>query len=408
MDKNTPQDLPNLEQIQQMLLDFQRNPIARRLDKMFHKKSITDIYGIARKEMQHSKFLAWLLDPNESHNMRAFALKRLVSIIAQRGLQQNNEAKGFQQLKQELFVPRLKTNEVAILTEYSIDHNAQAKKHRRLDIFIQNLQIGGEKVNIAIENKVKSQEHSKQTEDYYRSIHQLFPKSQNIFLFLTTKSSKALDKAQEPSCSCKAFIEICYQDILTDILEPLLKEELSTQARTIIEDYIHNITTPSNNATTLDIMAMNNETKELLTQFWDANEELIRTAIQALAWDDEDDNAKELLQTLSKRDYTKYALNGIGAINKTNLAYEVVKNIPEPPHSKEKILQALDAVCKENKIPFLKNEEFDKSYNRRAIPIDVNGQRYYINNQWKKDNIKTFIDIVNHFPNVGITITEAQ
>lgn len=124
----------------------------------------------------------------------------------------------------------------------------------------------------------------------------------------------------KPSCDCKKFIEISYQDILEEILENILKEDISSQTKVIIKDYIHCITTPSNNSKNQNIMAMDEETRELLIKFWDSNEELIRAAIEALAWDSKDENAEEVLKLLNKRDYTKYELEGKKPINKSHLA----------------------------------------------------------------------------------------
>ena len=386
----------SMEDIQKMLINYQTDPNVRKLYRLFKKKSITDIYGIARKEMQHSKFIAWLLNPNESHGIDSFALKQLLFVIVRRGIQQNNTDSAFTNIKNDLLVPQLDTGNLSIVTEYSV-------KGGRIDIFVQNLNIGDKSVNIIIENKVESKEHKNQTQTYYKEISERFPNTYNIYLFLTPKSSKLLDNITEASCDCKSFIEISYQDILTDILENILKEDISSQTRVIIEDYIHNITTPSSNTNNQNIMAMNNETQELLKDFWKSNEDLITAALQALASSGEDENAEKALQFLNKRDrdYSEYKLNGKGPIRKRNLAYKIAEYIINTSNNIDVIFNTIDQKCKE--IHFLQTRKHYES--KRADIIRVNGKDYYINNQWTKETIDKLIDIVHDIPSLGIKIT---
>ena len=386
----------SMEDIQKMLINYQTDPNVRKLYRLFKKKSITDIYGIARKQMHHSKFIAWLLNPNESHGIDSFALKQLLFVIVRRGIQQNNTDSAFTNIKNDLLVSQLDTGNLSIVTEYSV-------KGGRIDIFVQNLNIGDKPVNIIIENKVESGEHDSQTQTYYKEISERFPNTYNIYLFLTPKSSKLLDNITEASCDCKSFIEISYQDILTDILENILKEDISSQTRIIIEDYIHNITTPSSNTNNQNIMAMNNETQELLKDFWKSNEDLITAALQALASSGEDENAEKALQFLNKRDrdYSEYKLNGKGPIRKRNLAYKIAEYIINTRDNVDIIFNTIDQKCKE--IYFLQTRKHYE--NKRADIIRVNGKDYYINNQWTKETIDKLIDIVHDIPSLGIKIT---
>ena len=386
----------SMEDIQKMLINYQTDPNIRKLYRLFKKKSITDIYGIARKEMQHSKFIAWLLNPNESHSIDSFALRQLLFVIVRRGIQQNNTDSAFTNIKNDLLLPQLDTGNLSIVTEYSV-------KGGRIDIFVQNLNIGDKSVNIIIENKVESNEHDGQTQTYYKEVSECFPNTYNIYLFLTPKSSKLLDNITEASCDCKSFIEISYQDILTDILENILKEDISSQTRVIIEDYIHNITTPSSNTNNQNIMAMNNETQELLKDFWKSNEDLITAALQALASSGEDENAEKALQFLNKRDrdYSEYKLNGKGPIRKRNLAYKIAEYIINTSNNIDVIFNTIDQKCKE--IHFLQTRKHYE--NKRADIIRVNGKDYYINNQWTKETIDKLIDIVHDIPSLRIKIT---
>lgn len=47
--------------VEQLLLDFNRNPDNRELQDFYSRKSMMEMMGVARSEVAHSAFLAWLL-----------------------------------------------------------------------------------------------------------------------------------------------------------------------------------------------------------------------------------------------------------------------------------------------------------------------------------------------------------
>ena len=56
-------------------------------DDFSHLQSLTnkeinlmDILRVSHKELQHSNFLAWLMSPNESHNLGDFTFKEFIKI----------------------------------------------------------------------------------------------------------------------------------------------------------------------------------------------------------------------------------------------------------------------------------------------------------------------------------------
>ncbi len=401
---NVDKDLLYLEKVQKLLINYQLDLNVRKLQQIFYKKSITDIYGVARKELQHSQFIAWLLNPYESHGFGSFALERLLLLVVKRGMQQNNNDSLFLAIKNDLLVTHLNTGNISVKTEYKVNGG-------RIDILVGNLQLGDKTTNIVIENKVDSKEHDCQTETYYKEINKNFPDDYNIFIFLTPKSSKVLDRLNASSCDCKAFIEISYQDILINILESMLKEEMASQTRVILEDYIHSITTPSNNSTHQSIMAMNKYTQELLIKFWESNEELIRSALEALAWNQEDDNANKVLELLNKRDrdYSKYLLSGEKkSVNKRNLALSIAKRISKMDNPVE-VLNTIDNECGQQGINFLSKRKDNKRYDSIDIEVvDENGNReiksFKINNQWTKDKIGKLIEVVKSNTDLEIDI----
>ena len=400
------------EKVEEWLIQFHSNQATRAIIRKINQNSILDIYGIARSETHHSKFLAWLFNPNESHNTGELALRKLLNIAVRRGIEQNNQSKNFQWFKKAVLTSAslslTSASNVQVLTESYVEAQGKKGAKGRIDILIQNVELGTESINIVIENKIYSNEHDEQTTTYFEGINKKFPDKKNIFLYLTPKSNWEMPKVDGPSCTCKDFIEINYQDILTEVLTSILEEPISSATRIAIEDYIHCITSPSIHSKNYNTMAVDKETNEMLKKFWDANEDLIRAAIYAFASSEDEDskveinNLKEALDKYTiSRDYTKYSIDGQGAYNKNALVKEIVTRIIEKGGDFMGTLKNLDAKCTNG---LFRTEDHYNSAIKRAVELKYNGSPIYISNQWGIHNIPSFIEAVNEDHTIGLCI----
>lgn len=391
------------EKVEEWLMQFHSNQATRAIIRKINQNSILDIYGIARSETHHSKFLAWLFNPNESHNTGELALRKLLNIAVRRGIEQNNQSEDFLWVKKRVLTSATHSStsasNVQILTESYVESQGKKGAKGRIDILIQNVELGTESINIVIENKIYSNEHDEQTTTYFEGINKRFPDQKNIFFYLTPKSNWELPIKNGPSCTCKDFIEINYQDILTEVLTSILEEPISSATRIAIEDYIHCITSPSIHSKNYNSMATDKETNEMLKKFWDANEDLIRAAIYAFASSEDEDskdeinNLKEALDSYTiSRDYTQYRINGQGTYSKNALVKETVTRIIEKGGDFMGTLKNLDAKCT---IRLLQTEDHYNREKKQAFKLDYNGGSIYITNQWRIGNISSFIDAVN-------------
>ena len=398
------------EKVEEWLMQFHSNQATRAIIRKINQNSILDIYGIARSETHHSKFLAWLFNPNESHNTRELALRKLLNIAVRRGIEQNNQSKDFQWFKNTVLTSATHSStsasNVQVLTESYVEAQGKKGAKGRSDILIQNVELGTEPINIVIENKIYSNEHDEQTTTYFEGINKKFPDQKNIFLYLTPKSNWEMPKEDGPSCTCKDFIEINYQDILTEVLTSILEEPISSATKIAIEDYIHCITSPSIHSKNYNTMAVDKETNEMHKKFWDANEDLIRAAIYAFASSEDEDskveinNLKEALDSYTiSRDYTQYRINGQGTYSKNALVKEIVTRIIEKGGDFMGTLKNLDAKCT---IRLLQTEDHYKK--KQAFKLDYNGGSIYITNQWRIGNISSFINAVNEDNTIDLLI----
>jgi len=170
--------------------DFERLELNLKLPNIFR------ILRISRTEIRHSNFLAWLLNPNESHNLRDTFLKHFLLDISVE----------FDTLNFQDFEIR--------------------REWKNIDLLIITNGFA-----VCIENKVDSQEHSNQLVRYKEIIKESFPKHQHYFVYLTTDGDEPSDIEYE-KYSYSQVVET-----LTHALQ-LYERRLTSEVKQYIQDYI--------------------------------------------------------------------------------------------------------------------------------------------------------------------------
>ena len=170
--------------------DFERLELNLKLPNIFR------ILKISKAEIRHSNFLAWLLHPNESHNLGDTFLKHFLLEISV-----DFDALNFQ--------------DIEIRREW-----------RNIDLLI----ISNEFI-VCVENKVDSQEHSNQLIRYKEIIKEYFPNHQQYFIYLTATGDDPSDGEYE-KYSYSQIVET-----LTNTLK-LYERRLTLEVKQYIQDYI--------------------------------------------------------------------------------------------------------------------------------------------------------------------------
>jgi hypothetical protein len=147
------------------------------LNSILKKFNPFKILNINEVEIRHSNFLAWLINPNENHEIHESFLKHLLFD----------------------FVTKLN-----MLEKYSFDvlHNSNLKKTqvfreykisngKSIDILIVCSEI---KTVIIIENKIRSKEHSNQLTDYYNFTKNKYKEYHILPIYLTLSGDSPSDK----------------------------------------------------------------------------------------------------------------------------------------------------------------------------------------------------------------------
>jgi len=211
MSKNVQTDE---QALQNFLLDIQC------LDELLPwtgKFNLFDVLKISRTEIRHSNVLGWLLDPNENHGFGDAFLKGMFQRIVENDTEGKYDIFGVLLSDMYSFIVRREWNNIDIL-----------------------LTSSDEKIVLAIENKVGSQEHSNQLSRYSKIIEKKYPNFNRIYIYLTPEGGEPKDVENWDILSYKDIVEVL-EDIMNRIkLQPdvsvMVNNYINVIRRNILED----------------------------------------------------------------------------------------------------------------------------------------------------------------------------
>lgn len=413
-----------LSEIRNSIIKFNNDVTTQLLKAYYNEKSYSEILGVSRKELSHSNFICWILNPDESHGLSDFGLKRFFEILI-------TSKFWFERDQSELFdnilTGNYKLQSVSTLREHPIGEMG------RIDILVE-LEIVTDctnRVRLVIENKVLSSEGKDQTNRYYNYFENINDDYLNIYVYLTAISSLDLEELSSPECENSHFIQINYQSLVDNLFEPALKQNISSVAAFYINQYIQSLSQPSfeNEGSDFErglIMAIGTEERKLLEKFWTGNQKIILAALYAISSDpnqDKDvrDSVKEALSTITTygRDRSliiiKYNGKEYARIQKADIGYETVLLLKEYNLIDENILSWMkedtSCGCKliKQKEEVLPNEVKYRKYrinNEPELVIDNIG--YYIARNWGVNNIDKLINqIKQKFPQIEYIVEKS-
>jgi len=159
------------------------------LDDELNEFNIFDAVNTVRREMRHSDFLAFLLNPYSNHGLKGAFGEIFLGALAN-----SDRGSGY-------FVP--------------FDSAEVRREWRNIDILVC---CRASKVVFIIENKIDSTERDGQLERYWNTVHAEFPGFRVIGLYLTPEAEKP---------SCKDYFPIGYARVC-DSLKTLLGKQKDT------------------------------------------------------------------------------------------------------------------------------------------------------------------------------------
>ncbi|BES63835.1 PD-(D/E)XK nuclease family protein [Gottschalkiaceae bacterium SANA] len=187
-----------------------KDPDLERLDIEMNTPNFFQILKVERKEIRHSNFLAWLLDPNGSHGLSELFTKWFL-----RDIFSNDKVNWMT----EFDVEDLNFNQMIIKREW-----------RSIDVLIEMPEF-----IVAIENKVDSGEHSDQLRRYRETVKRFYPDRKHAFVFLSPTNLIPVDEEDS-----QRYIIYSYENLRRniEILLDVNTERISEKVGFYLKDYL--------------------------------------------------------------------------------------------------------------------------------------------------------------------------
>lgn len=400
-----------IDKIREEIIKFKNDPDFQKLESFYYSKSYSEILGVSRREVSHSGFLAWLLNNAESHNLGEFSIKKLLDIV----ITFSNEKlqKKYQDIYNSLIT------EDYVIEKLFVKPELVVKNVGRVDLFIELvIRVDNKRriIKLIIENKVESKENNDQTNNYFNHFALMTADDElAIFIYLTPISTLDLIELTEAECKCKEFIQINYQSIVDFLIEPALGQNISQQTKNILTEYLKSLSQPSIDDE-IDghkkelIMALGNEERKLLSNFWNKNQKLILAALYAISSDptqekDTRNSIKEALENLSPgKDRTTYNIKYQGKLisknfKKSDIALQTINVLSNHNLINDEIILFLkeDRSCSfallKRKEDFTDTEIKYSKYKTNVPPeLIYNQEELFVARNWGIGNVDRFIN----------------
>ena len=330
------------QDIKDLIIEFNLDESINDLKRYYSTPTTWEIINQSRKETSHTQFLAWFFG-NKDFNAdpNAGPIKKLIVLLLKWANKQVNAAFD-KELANSIYSQSLSILSYDVSAESPIF--IEPYKEGYIDILVKCVAKVNNKVkniNIAIENKIGAPETIKpfnktklyQTEAYHQYITKTYNNNDDINLFVFLKpTDRDLEYIKQAECKCDKYIQINYQEILDNIIQPVSdQKDISVENKYRLKDYIKTLGKPAETGDDKDsdtnkniiIMAMEQKERELLTTFFKNNEDLIRAAINALGIPELSQSMEKVAQGGHPR--RAYAINGNGSYS----MYDVLEKFVE-------------------------------------------------------------------------------
>jgi hypothetical protein len=187
------------------------NEELEQLEEIVDEFNIFTALDIVDKERRHSNFLAWLLDPSESHGLGDYFLK----LFLQKMAMESSE------------IELVDSPSIFDIEHWSYEDVQIEREWKYIDILIRDDE---NKFVCVIENKIYSEEHSDQLQRYRETTENKFKDYEKLFVFLTVEETKPSDDM---------YIPVSYRFIaeIVEKLEKNKKDKVSEEILNFISDY---------------------------------------------------------------------------------------------------------------------------------------------------------------------------
>ena len=193
--------------IREVLESFLLSEDLFELESRFARFNVFEALGVARREVNHSNFLAYLLNPSESHGLRGLFLQRFL----QEATRQYSDS----------------AVSVAELDCLDLSHTTIRREYQNIDVLLTDHR---NKIVAVIENKVDSKQHDNQLERYYQEVAQAYPDYRFVGVYLTQSGEESRHSQ---------YVSLSYANVRALVNKLLARENvlLLPTFRIVLEQY---------------------------------------------------------------------------------------------------------------------------------------------------------------------------
>ncbi|MCO6496652.1 MAG: PD-(D/E)XK nuclease family protein [Chitinophagaceae bacterium] len=205
-------------QLKMLLLDEDFTSLQNLVNE---EVNLMDILRVSHRELQHSNFLAWFFDPNESHNLGDFALKEFIKIY----FKENQ----FQNLGNETGLS------VFDFVQLEFDDLEIRREYKNIDLIFLSSR---NQFCIVIENKIYSTEKKGQLEKYRNIIEAEYSEFKHkIYIFLSLQDQQISEDEK------KYYVQLNYEHIIKLIEQVISSQRLKIADKTkfVFEQYLQTL-----------------------------------------------------------------------------------------------------------------------------------------------------------------------
>lgn len=218
-----------------ILEKFVLDSSLKELESRFNKFNIFDCLKLTRTEIRHSNFLAWLLDPNETHGLNDYFLKEFlkqVLTVKKKDIESilKHNPYTFKKVEDKFIEITESYNLPSVfdIDYWDMSNTVVYRELENIDLLIVD---ETNKFVCVIENKIDSSQHSEQLSRYREYVDETYPSEMFKKIYLYLKPSK--EKIEKP------YIFLDYSTINLAIAD-LLKaksDKMSEDIITVIKHY---------------------------------------------------------------------------------------------------------------------------------------------------------------------------
>lgn len=201
---------------EEALQAFTSDPDLERLETLLAEFNLFDVLGITRSELQHSRVIAWLLNPRGSHGLRDHFLRGFLSQAATMAKER--------EIKCVAFTP-------ADVDGWKLSYVEVARERHNIDILLMD---DRNEFVCPIENKVGSDEHSDQLSRYLDTVEREYKGLTPFPIYLTPDGRKP-EKRQD----AERWIPFSYQKVACLIARTLeaRRSTISASVANFLDQY---------------------------------------------------------------------------------------------------------------------------------------------------------------------------